>query len=179
MAKKKLLLHVCCAPCGTHVIEELKNDYELCLFFYNPNVYPKEEYEKRLLESKKYAKEIGISFVEGEYEPDSWINYVKGLENEPEHGKRCTKCFEIRLDKTAEFAKENGFDIFACTLTVSPYKNKDIINEIGRSAAEKHKIEYLLSDFKKKEGYKKSIELSKKHNLYRQGYCGCIHSFRH
>jgi epoxyqueuosine reductase len=178
MTKKKLLLHVCCAPCSTHVIEELKTDYEVSLFFYNPNVHPKEEYEKRLIESKRYAKESGLNFIEGEYDSCNWLDFIKGLEDEPEHGRRCTKCFEMRLDRTAQHALENSFDIFACTLTVSPYKKKEIINGLGKTIGEKYKIAYLESDFKKKDGYRKSIELSKKHNLYRQGYCGCVFSIR-
>jgi epoxyqueuosine reductase len=178
MPKKKLLLHVCCAPCSTHVIEELKAEYDLSLFFYNPNIHPKEEYEKRLLESRKYSEELGITFVEGEYDPDRWLGLVKGLEDEPEHGRRCTRCFEIRLNRTARCASENGFDIFACTLTVSPYKKKDIVNEIGTNAGKKHCIQYLQSDWKKKDGYKKSIEFSKKYNIYRQDYCGCLFSIR-
>jgi predicted adenine nucleotide alpha hydrolase (AANH) superfamily ATPase len=181
MAKKNLLLHVCCAPCSTHVIEELKAEYEITLFFYNPNVHPKEEYEKRLIESKRYAYKIGINqanFIEGEYDPINWFDFIKGLEDEPEHGKRCIKCFEMRLNRTAQYAKKNGFDIFACTLTISPYKKKDNINEIGKSIGERYKIAYLESDFKKRDGYKKSIELCKIHNIYRQNYCGCVFSMR-
>ena len=173
---KKLLLHVCCAPCSTHVIEELKKEYKITLFFYNPNIEPVEEYQKRLEAAESLAKYLDIEIIAWDYDNIEWHNAVKGHENDQEGGERCNICFRFRLEKTAEFAKENNFDLFAATLTVSPYKNAEEINKIGKELANKYDIEFLESDFKKQDGYFKSIELSKKHNLYRQNYCGCLYS---
>jgi hypothetical protein len=175
---KKLLLHVCCAPCSTHVIEVLKKDYELTLFFYNPNIEPIPEYELRLNEAEKYAQELNLPLIIGDYDNIEWQNAVKGHESDKEGGERCNLCFRFRLEKTALYAKQNNFDFFATTLTVSPFKNADVINKIGKELEEKYKIEFLESDFKKEKGYMHSIELSKKHNLYRQHYCGCLFSKR-
>jgi len=173
---KRLLLHVCCAPCSTSVIERLKEAYKITLYFYNPNMHPEEEYGKRLEEAKRLATELGIDLIEGVYDADKWFELVKGLESEPEGGKRCEICFSMRLRKTAEYAKENKFEVFAATLTVSPYKNSEIINSIGLKIASSVGVEFLPESFKKQDGYKKSIELSKKHGLYRQHYCGCTYS---
>ena len=170
--KPKILLHVCCAPCSTQSIEELKKDYDVTLFFYNPNIHPKEEYEKRLNEAKKISKILGLPLIEGEYDKDAWLEAVKGFENEPENGKRCAICYEFRLKKSSEKAKD--FDFFTTTLTISPHKNSEVINEIGSKINHK----FLKKNFKKKDGFRKSIELSKKHNLYRQDYCGCIYSLK-
>lgn len=176
--KPKLLLHVCCAPCSTHVINELKKNYDITLYFYNPNIHKEDEYKKRLNEVKKIAQKLNIHVVSGKYNVDKWHKAVKGLEKEKEGGKRCNTCFFLRMDDAAKFAKKNKFDYFTTTLTVSPYKNSKMINLIGKRMNEKHKVGFLEKDFKKQDGYKKSIELSKKHNLYRQNYCGCVYSIR-
>ena len=170
---KKLLLHSCCGPCSTHVIEVLKNKYDLTIFYSNSNIFPQEEYEKRLQEQKRYAKIMGIKVIEDEYDEEKYLEYVKGLEEEKEGGLRCKACFEFRLKRAAEYAKNNGYDLFTTTLTVSPHKNSVIINEVGQRISNEVGIEFLQESFKKQDGYKKSIELSKKYDLYRQNYCGC------
>tara|TARA_Y100000310_G_scaffold339368_1_gene431836 strand:- start:3962 stop:4444 length:483 start_codon:yes stop_codon:yes gene_type:complete len=157
------------------VITELKKDYNVTLFFYNPNVHPAEEYDKRLGEAKKIAKLLKVPLIEGDYDTKKWLDAVKGHEDDKEGGKRCEICFRVRLEETARLAKEKGFDLFTTTLTVSPYKNADVINKIGKEL-EKYNVKFLSADFKKKDGYRKSIELSKEHKLYRQHYCGCIYS---
>lgn len=173
--RPRLLLHSCCGPCSSYVLEYLSDYFDITLFFYNPNIQPAEEYEKRLsaqkqlLERAKYKNPV--AFLAGEYEPQRFFEAVKGLENCREGGARCEKCFELRLSKAAEIAKKGGFDYFATTLTVSPHKNAVLINEIGGRYQN-----YLPSDFKKREGYKRSIILSKEYELYRQDYCGCIFS---
>jgi len=166
----KLLLHVCCAPCSTHVIKELKKEYEITLFFYNPCIEPINEYELRLQAAEKLAKELNLPIIIGDYDNIEFHNIVKGHENDEEGGERCSICFRQRLKKTAEKTDELNFDLFTTTLTVSPYKNAEIINQIGKSISPK----FLETDFKK--GYHNSIELSKKHDLYRQNYCGCLYS---
>lgn len=180
--KPKLLLHVCCAPCSSSVIEYLKDSFDITLYFYNPNITSKEEYALRLEELKRLVTEMpaakGISIIEGEYNPDEFLSLALGLEEEKEGGARCYRCYEKRLMNTAEKAKELGFDLFTTTLSVSPYKNAAKLNEIGLKAAKITETEYLVSDFKKKDGYKRSIELSKEYGLYRQDYCGCIYSKR-
>jgi len=172
----KLLLHVCCAPCSTHVIELLKEEYDLTLFFYNPNVEPINEYEMRLKEAERYAKELHLPLEVGDYDNIEWHNAVNGHEQDKEGEERCSICFRYRLEKTAQLAKENKFDMFATTLTVSPFKNTEIINKIGKELA--GNINFLESDFKQDKGYMHSIELSKKYCLYRQNYCGCLYSKR-
>jgi len=182
--KQKLLLHSCCAPCSSYVISFLKNDYDITVLFYNPNITDKNEYEKRKNEQMKLLSILDIDFFEnenpcdGEYNSDLFYNQIKGLENEKEGGERCVKCFALRLHKSAETAKQNKYDVFATTLSVSPHKNAKTINEIGNSIEKELNIKYLEADFKKNDGYKKSIELSKKYDLYRQNYCGCIYSMR-
>lgn len=172
-----LLLHSCCGPCSSYVLEYLSEYFDITLFFYNPNIQPAEEYKKRfdtqkqLLDTAKYTHPV--KFAEGRYDPDKFFLAVKGLEGEMEGGKRCQKCFEMRLCETAAQAKKGNFDFFATTLTVSPHKNALLINKIGSEYEG-----YLPSDFKKREGYKRSIILSKEYNLYRQDYCGCIFSKR-
>ncbi len=177
--KKKMLLHSCCGPCSTACIDRLKDEYDLTVFYYNPNIYPVGEYLHRLSEQMRYIKEAHIDAVviDGKYD-DSPLFYkaFAGLEKEKEGGARCKICFALRLDKTAKYAKENGFDIFATTLSVSPHKDAKLINEIGQNLAQKYDIEYLVSDFKKKDGYLISIKKSKEYNLYRQNYCGCKYS---
>ena len=177
--KPTLLLHSCCAPCSSYVIEYLHDYFNITIIYYNPNIYPKEEYEKRKEEQIKFIKNYNdVIFMDCDYDNDKYNELVKGLESEPERGKRCDVCFKLRLEKTAIEAKNNNFDYFGTTLTVSPYKNSTLINDIGRELVLKYNIKWLYSDFKKGNGYKRSIELSKVYNLYRQNYCGCIHSKR-
>lgn len=171
--KPKLLLHACCGVCSSSVIERLYPYFEITIFYYNPNIYPESEYQKRLstqkelLEKTKYnIPLVELGYLEEEFD-------VRGLESEPEGGARCSKCFAIRLEKTAKYAKENNFDYFTTTLSVSPHKNSQILNQIGDKLSKKYDIPYLFSDFKKKEGYKRSNEIARKYNLYRQEYCGC------
>ena len=175
-----LLLHSCCAPCSSYVISYLTNYFNITIFYYNPNIYPIEEYEKRKQEQIKLIKKLKhtnkLNIIDCDYDNEIYKQKIKGLEKELEGGKRCYKCFELRLEKTAKIAKDNNFDYFSTTLTVSPHKNADILNEIGINFQNKYNIKWLYSNFKKKDGYKKSIELSKKYNLYRQNYCGCKYS---
>lgn len=179
---KKILLHSCCAPCSSHVITYLAPYFNITVLYYNPNIYPKEEYEKRKQEQIKLINELNtpnkLDYLDCDYDNDVYEELIKGYENCPERGARCPICFKLRLEKTAKLAKEHNYDYFCTTLTVSPYKNATQINEIGASLSDKYQIKWLYSDFKKEDGYKKSIELSKKYNLYRQKYCGCIYSQR-
>ena len=178
MEKQKLLLHSCCGPCSTSVIERLKKIYDITVYYYNPNIEPDTEFQKRLKCQKDYIKNhlLDVSFIAGDWENDVFENAIKGLEEEPEGGKRCEQCFIVRLEKTAQLAKEKGFNLFATTLSVSPHKNAQLINEIGTMLSEKYGVQYLVSDFKKQDGYLRSIQLSKNYNLYRQNYCGCQYS---
>ena len=175
-----LLLHSCCGPCSSYVIEYLSNYFDITVFYYNPNIAPIDEYLKRKNEQLKLINEIKtknkVCFLDCDYEGNKFDEIAKGLESEPERGKRCSKCYFLRLEKVAQVAKENNFDFFGTTLTVSPYKDSERINNMGRLLESKYKISYLFSDFKKKNGYKRSIELAKQYNLYRQDYCGCIYS---
>ena len=178
--KKTILLHSCCAACSSHVITCLAPYFNITILYYNPNIYPKEEYEKRKKEQIKLIKEIDartkIDYIDCDYDNDIYENAIKGYEDYPERGARCNICFKLRLEKTAKLAKEKKFDYFCSTLTVSPYKNTKLINEIGANLSNIYNVKWLYSDFKKENGYKDSIELSKKYNLYRQDYCGCIYS---
>lgn len=178
----KLLLHACCAPCSSAVLERLANFFKISIFYYNPNITEEDEYRKRINELKRFVSvfktKYPVEIIEGNYEPERFMEMAKGLEEEKERGKRCYKCYGLRLEETAKIAEELGFNHFATTLTLSPHKNANWINEIGEELNKKYKSNYLYSDFKKKEGYKKSIELSKVYNLYRQDYCGCIYSKR-
>ena len=179
---KKLLLHSCCAPCSSHVISYLTNYFDITILYYNPNISPIEEYNKRKEEQKRLIQSIPkknkLEIIDCDYDNEIYEEKIKGYEECPERGARCTICFKLRLEKTASIAKENGFDMFCTTLTVSPYKNTNLINEIGEELAKEYNIAWLYSDFKKEDGYKHSIELSKKYNLYRQDYCGCKYSKR-
>lgn len=179
---KKVLLHSCCAPCSSYVITYLTKFVNVTVLYYNPNIFPEEEYNKRKKEQIRFINSIKseyiVDYMDCDYDNESFEKVIKGLENEPERGKRCTKCFNLRLSKTALIAKENNYDFFCTTLTLSPYKNAKLINEIGFELEKEYDIKYLPSDFKKRDGYKKSIELSKIYNLYRQNYCGCIYSKR-
>ena len=180
--KKKLLLHSCCAPCSSYVITYLTKYFDITILYYNPNIYPYEEYKKRKQEQIRLINEIdkinNLDFIECDYDNQLYNKLIKGLEKEPEKGKRCNICYELRMEKTAIIGKENNYDYFCTTLSVSPYKNSNLINEIGKELEKKYNIKWLYSDFKKKDGYKQSIELSKKYNLYRQNYCGCIYTQR-
>jgi len=176
--KPKLLLHTCCAPCSTTCIERLKEYFDITILYYNPNIEPFEEYIKRKNEQIKIINEYGLKIMDCDYDNDKFHEMSKGLEKEPEKGIRCHKCYRLRLDYTAVLAKNNNYEYFGTTLTVSPYKLSNVINEIGLELENTYNIKFLVSDFKKQNGYKKSIELSNKYNLYRQNYCGCIFSKR-
>ena len=179
---KKLLLHSCCAPCSSHVISYLTKYFDITILYYNPNIAPIEEYLKRKEEQIKLINEIEtinkIDIIDCDYDNDIYEEKIIGYEKCPERGARCTICFNLRLEKTAKIAKKNNFDYFCTTLSVSPYKNANLINGIGENLSKKYEVKWLYSDFKKEDGYKHSIELSKKYNLYRQDYCGCIYSKR-
>lgn len=179
----RLFLHSCCAPCSSYVLEYLSPYFAITVFYYNPNISKAEEYRKRVEEQKRligaYNREkkgYPIEVIEGDYEPARFFEVAKGYEDVPEGGERCFRCFELRLGETAVRAKAKGYDYFATTLTISPLKNAVKINEIGQALAEEYGIEWLPSDFKKKDGYKRSIELSAQYELYRQNYCGCAFS---
>ena len=176
----KLLLHSCCAPCSSYVLECLSECFDITIYYYNPNISPKEEFDKRIEEQKRLINSLPvknkISFISGEYENDKYENMIKGLEEQPEGGSRCHLCYKLRLEETAKLAKKQGFDYFTTTLSISPYKNSKVLNEIGEELGKTYHINYLYADFKKKDGYKRSIELSKIYGLYRQDYCGCIYS---
>ena len=177
--RKKLLLHSCCAPCSTACLERLFPHFDVTVFFFNPNITESEEYYLRLSEQKRFLKsayEDKIPLIEGRYFSREFFILTEGLEKAPEGGERCEKCFDYRLEETAKIAKEQGFDYFCTTLTVSPHKNSQLINSIGEKMGEKYGVKWLYADFKKGEGYKRSIELSKEYELYRQRYCGCLFS---
>lgn len=178
--KPKLLLHACCAPCSSYVLEYLNNYFDITVYYYNPNIYPKEEFLRRKEELKKFLKQYKISnkisFIEEDYNESDYYNAVNGLENLGEKSKRCYECYKFRLKKAANYAKENNYDYFTTTLSISPYKVSSWINEIGIELEKNYKIKYLYADFKKKNGYKRSLELSRIYNLYRQEYCGCVYS---
>ena len=179
----RLLLHSCCAPCSSYVVEYLRQYFKITVFYYNPNISMEAEYQKRVTEQKRLIDAYNqldsgysISVIEGDYEPEIFYAAAKGLEQCPEGGERCFACYELRLRKTAELAKELEQDYFTTTLTISPLKNAAKLNEIGESLAQQYQIPWLPSDFKKKNGYKRSIELSAEYDLYRQNYCGCVYS---
>jgi predicted adenine nucleotide alpha hydrolase (AANH) superfamily ATPase len=165
-----IFLHSCCAPCSSAVLEQLKKYYHIILFFYNPNIMPAEEYEKRLAEQRRLASILDVELIEGEYDNTAFLKVVRGLESEPEKGRRCEACIRLRLEKTAKAAKTRGIDTFTTTLSVSPHKNAEMINKILVELSENA----LSEDFKKKDGYKRSLELSKEYGFYRQNYCGCV-----
>ena len=177
--KKTLLLHACCAPCSSAVLERIAEYFDITILYYNPNITEKEEYEKRLQELEKFVNEINLDNIKvmpGRYQPEEFFEMSKGLEQEKERGKRCYQCYKLRLEETAKIAEQQNFDFFTTTLSISPYKNSKWLNEIGADLDKKYQSTYLYADFKKKNGYKRSIELSKQYNLYRQDYCGCIYS---
>ena len=176
----KLLLHSCCAPCSSHVISVLTDCFDITILYYNPNIEPFEEYEKRKQEEIRFIEQSPnknkLDIIDCDYDNILFKKMSEGLEQEKEGGARCVKCYHLRLDKTASMASELNYDYFATTLTVSPLKNSEKLNTIGKFLETKYNIKYLVSDFKKKEGYKHSIELAKEYDLYRQDYCGCIYS---
>lgn len=178
--RPSLLLHACCAPCSSYCIEYLNGHFEITLFFYNPNIFPAEEYTHRVNELKRLVREMGLNIpvLEAENDTESFYALARGRENVREGGARCFDCYRLRLEKTAQLAKEKGFDYFTTTLSISPLKNAQKLREIGLELEGEYGVKNLPSDFKKKEGYKRSIELSKKYNLYRQDYCGCEYSVR-
>jgi len=170
----KVLLHDCCAPCGAEVIENLKNNgHEVAVYFYNPNIFPAEEYDLRLTEMKRYAKKLNVPLIIGRYEHDEWLAAIEGLENEPEGGARCEKCFQKRLAEVAQKASEEGFEAFATTLTISPHKPATLINKIGKEFADFYGLKFIDTIWRKNDGYKRSCEISKKEDFHRQSYCGC------
>jgi len=178
--KPKLLLHACCAPCSSYVLEYISKHFDITMLYYNPNITPESEYTKRLDELKRLLKTAsfceGVRLMNCKYDPESFFEIAKGLEKLPEGNERCFKCYMLRLELTAQTAKENGFDYFTTTLSISPYKNSKKLAEISLVLEEKYGVKWLPSDFKKKGGYKRSIELSKEFDLYRQDYCGCVFS---
>ena len=190
----KQLLHSCCAPCSSYVLEYLAKYFRITVFYYNPNIYPPEEFDMRAAEQERLIAEMNadierfgaerspeaagypIRFVRGDYHPETYYEAVKGLESEPEGGERCTECSRLRLSEAARQAKEGGFDYFTTTLSISPLKDAERLNRLGEEAGERYGVKFLNSDFKKRNGYQRSIELSREHGLYRQNYCGCVFS---
>lgn len=177
-----LLLHACCAPCSSHCLEYLSKYFRITVFYYNPNISPKEEYTLRIEEIKRFVQEFKseneITLIEGKYEPERFFQVVKGLEQEPEGGKRCEQCFKLRLSEAAKLAKELNADYYTTTLSISPLKNAELLNKIGKEEGDAIGVTHLPSDFKKRGGYARSIELSKEYNLYRQNFCGCVYSLQ-
>ncbi len=175
-----LLLHSCCAPCSSYVLEYLSEYFKITVLYYNPNIFPLEEYKYRIEEQRRLINSLPaknpISFIPTEYEPEKFYGAVKGYENIPEGGERCFKCYELRLREAALYARRGDFDYFTTTLSISPLKKADKLNEIGLRLEEEYGVKYLCSDFKKKNGYKRSVELSTEYGLYRQEYCGCVFS---
>lgn len=175
-----LFLHSCCAPCSSYVLEYLSDYFQITLFYYNPNIFPQEEYYKRVAEQRQLMERLPakypIAFVEGCYEKERFYALAKGLEAEPEGGKRCLRCYELRLREAAKYAREQGMDYFTTTLSISPLKKAEKLNEIGLSLEQEYGVKYLVSDFKKKNGYRRSVELSREYGMYRQDYCGCVFS---
>lgn len=178
----RLLLHSCCAPCSSYVLETLSEDFEITVLYYNPNIYPEDEYRMRVREQDQFIKRLPtlhpVHFLKGTYEPKEFYQAVKGLEHIPEGGERCFACYRLRLQEAAIQAARGRFDYFTTTLSISPMKNAVMLNEIGQELARQWGVEYLTSDFKKKDGYKRSTELSREYGIYRQDYCGCIFSKR-
>lgn len=177
-----LLLHSCCGPCSTYVLEYLSNYFKISVLYYNPNIYPSEEYffredeQKRLIE--KMTPKYPIDFIPSDYDPKEYYSKVHGYQNEKEGGKRCELCFDLRIRQAGVVAKKMGFDYFTTTLSISPHKNSQLLNQIGAKISEEVGVDYLFSDFKKKNGFKRSVELTEEFDMYRQDYCGCIFSMR-
>ena len=177
--EKKLLLHSCCAPCAGEVMEALAaSDIDTTIFFYNPNIHPVEEYELRKEENVRFAKKLGMPIIDADYDRDDWFKRTKGQENEPERGKRCTTCFDMRFERTARYASENNFDIISSTLGISRWKDMNQINDSGVRSSKPHNVPYWDFNWRKKGGSSRMLELSKKENFYQQEYCGCVYSLR-
>lgn len=174
--KPNLLLHICCAPCSTHVVEILRENYNVSGYFHNPNIHPQDEYIKRETEMKRYAKMIDLEIVFAEYNDDEWFQITKGMEDLPEGDKRCLVCYKMRLENTARYASQHNYEYITTTLSISPHKNADVINKIGIEVANQYGLKWYSGDFKKQGGFDKSIRMSKEAGLYRQSYCGCIFS---
>ncbi len=179
---KTLLLHACCAPCSSYVLEYLSSHFAITVFYYNPNISPREEYEKRVREEMRLIREMPVKypvhFLEGTYDPERYRKLIRGHEDDPEGGNRCGICFSLRLEEAAKAAKAGGFDYFTTSLTISPLKNAARLNTIGEAMGKQYGVAFLNSDFKKREGYHRSIELSREYGLYRQDFCGCVYSRR-
>lgn len=176
---EKIIIHACCAICSGYPVSYLQDmGYQVCVYFYNPNIFPAEEYQKRLEAQHELCKHLGCELVEADYNPDEYYEFVKGFENEPEKGLRCDKCFELRLRKTAEYAKSIGVSKFTTSIVISPHKNFAKLASIGEKIAQETGIEYLAVDFKKKDGFLKTNKISKELGLYRQSYCGCKFALR-
>lgn len=178
MKKPKILVHICCAPDALYVLGLLQTDYEVTGYFYNPNIHPPEEYGLRLEEARKVARILNADLIEEIYDDERWFKTTQKFKDEPEKGRRCDVCYALRLEKTARKASESGFDMFTTVMSLSPLKKADVINRIGKMFARRHRIDFLEANFKKQDGFKKSVELSHSHSLYRQNYCGCIYSQR-
>lgn len=177
-----LLLHSCCAPCSSYVLEYLSQYFSITVFYYNPNIYPDEEYEKRVMEQQRFIEQFPakypISFCRGDFAKERFYEVTKGLEQEREGGARCEACFRLRLEESAALAREMGMEYFTTTLSISPLKNAELLNGIGQEMGERYGVEYLCSDFKKRNGFKRSVELSEAYGMYRQDYCGCVYSYQ-
>ncbi|RNC29624.1 MAG: hypothetical protein AWM53_00239 [Candidatus Dichloromethanomonas elyunquensis] len=178
MSKEKVLVHACCATCCAYVLEKLESAYNPVIYYYNPNIYPQDEYRLRRNELQHYAAYKNVDFIEEKYDPEEWQTRTKGLEDEPEKGRRCSECFRMRLQKTASFAHANKFKQFTTTLTISPHKDSKTILEIGKQTAVLHNVIFLAEDFKKQAGFQKTMIIAKKENFYRQDFCGCMYSRR-
>ena len=176
--KPRMLLHICCAPDALYVLQLLKDEYEVSGFFYNPNIYPRKEYDIRLEETRDVARTLGVNLIEGEYDSQRWSELTEKFKDEPEKGRRCDICYAMRMEKTAQKAAELGFDAFTTVMSLSPWKKADVLNRQGRMFARRYGLEFLVADFKKRDGFTKSIGMSKAHGLYRQDYCGCEYSRR-
>ena len=170
---KKLLLHTCCAPCSGYLADELAKDYAVAIYYDNPNIFPKEEFLKRSDEAAKYFARRGFEFIQPDYHHEDWLELVKGLEGVPERSERCLVCYHFRLSRTANYAKQNGFDYFASTLAISPHKDAQAINSIGDALSAQVGVNFLAGDWKKNDGFKHAMEFSCEHDFYRQNYCGC------
>lgn len=174
--KPEILLHVCCAPCSPYIIDLLNKDYTVILYFYNPNIHPHDEYSLRVEETEKLADDTETQLIIGEEDTQAWFGKTADLKNEPERGKRCTVCFEMRLDRCFQKAKDLSIENVTTTLTISPHKDAKVINEIGKDLSAKYGIEFLAENFKKQNGFQKTVQAGKKYDFYRQIYCGCVYS---
>jgi predicted adenine nucleotide alpha hydrolase (AANH) superfamily ATPase len=178
MNRPRLLVHVCCAPDALYVLGLLRENYEVSGYFYNPNIHPAEEYDMRLEETRKVAQILNVDLIEEVYDDERWFKITQKFKDEPEKGRRCDVCYAMRLEKTALKASELGYDIFTTVMSLSPLKKVEVLNRVGKMFSRKFRIDFLEADFKKKDGFKKSVELSKRHGIFRQNYCGCLYSQR-